>query len=730
MDAATLVYDIDSSQAVGAAKALLQMERAAADAARATEHLQKSVRDAYRNSKGQYQTQAKALSDQRDAIRDLAAEFNPVLSAQLKFAEAEKRAAQAVREGVTSKEQAEITLAGLSKQYMAAAAAQQQFGASAEVASHHVMNLGYQLNDIGMMMALGQNPFALMMQQGPQVAQIFAQMNAEGRKIGPTLLSAFTSILNPTTLVTLALIGGAAAFVQWATGGRDAAEANTAFEDSLSNLAAAANSYSAALATANQNSFALTAQFGAQADGLQRLYDLNVQLEQIKLGAAIRESAEQARAAYEGLDSQLQNIIRLSRAAQDEVLGMGTATDMLDAAIRKMTESFGLGVGQAVDLNRALEDMANARTMEEQALAAEAFGEALVDASRSGAQIPPELIRIASEAGVAAVAIREIAAASRDAAAAWTSVGQNTGDFISGYEMPPMPAAPAGRGGRGGGGGGGGGRSSGGGGGGGGGISEAERLREDMKERYKTLAEGFQAEYALAMQTYVRDQETLQFALDNKLISLQEYERQKAMLYTQTWGTEYEQNALQYALDQQALEAALEQKLITHQDYNNRLREMQWAQVQQMGQISNAGWAQELNQMANAFGQMNQLAGGNYDKLLKAQRVFAAASALISTMQGAAKALELPFPLNIAAAGKVIAAGMGFIGAIKSGSYSGSGGGGAAANPAPSTTQAPVQNVLVNLSGDQWMVDMAGEVIDQIAEQSRNGRVIIQRDHG
>lgn len=149
MDAATLVYDIDSSQAVGAAKALLQMERASADAAKATDHLQKSVRDAYRNSKGQYQTQAQAIKDQRTAIRDLASEFNPVLSAQLKFAEAEKRAAQAVREGVTSKEQAEITLKSLSQQYMAAAAAQQKFGTSADIASHHAMNLGYQLNEIG-----------------------------------------------------------------------------------------------------------------------------------------------------------------------------------------------------------------------------------------------------------------------------------------------------------------------------------------------------------------------------------------------------------------------------------------------------------------------------------------------------------------------------------------------------------------------------------------------------
>ncbi|MGV7535316.1 phage tail length tape measure family protein, partial [Mycobacterium kansasii] len=87
---------------------------------------------------------------------------------------------------------------------------------------HHVTNLGYQLNDIGMMMAMGQNPFMLMIQQGPQVAQILGDITQAGGDIASTLRDAFSALLNPTTLVTLAVIGGAAAFVQWAMSGRDA----------------------------------------------------------------------------------------------------------------------------------------------------------------------------------------------------------------------------------------------------------------------------------------------------------------------------------------------------------------------------------------------------------------------------------------------------------------------------------------------------------------------------
>ena len=722
MDAATLVYDIDSSQAVGAAKALAQMGRAAADAATDSAKLERT----YRGVDGRFIKTADAARENAAAIRSLADEFNPLLSSQLKFAQAEQRAADAVRLGVLSKEQASVLLPQLAAQYDAAAMAQQRFGAGAEVASHHAMNLGYQLNDIGMMMALGQNPFALMMQQGPQVAQIFSQMNAEGRKIGPTLLSAFTSILNPTTLVTLALIGGAAAFTQWAFSGRDASTANTDFLDSITGLAEAANSYSAALSTAGQNSFALTAQYGAQAQELQRIYDLNVQLEQIKLGNSIRDAAMQANAAYGDLAARIAKINDLIDYGARNEMVRENALNAARLEMAMLNDEYGMSLGLATDLNDALQAMSKASTMEEQAIATEAFAQALLDAHRNGAIIPPELIRIASEAGVAAAAIREIAAASHDAASAWASVGQNTGTFITGYEMPEMPDAPSGgRGGRGGGGG----RSSSGG-GGGGGLSAADQLRDEMQKRYEALAEGFQAEYALAMQNYTRDQETLQFALDNKLISLQQYEQQKAMLYTQTWGTEFEQQTLQYQLDQVALQSALEQKLISHEDYYRRLKELQYANL--MSEVNRSDMAQDLSNTAAYFGQLNSLTGNNYDKLGKLQKTFAASAALVNAYLAASQTLADPtlgFWGKMAAYGTVLAAGLGLVGAIKSGGGGGGRGGGAGgATAAPAATQAPVQNVLVNLTGDQWLVDMAGEVIDQISEQSRNGRVIIQRD--
>jgi len=75
-------------------------------------------------------------------------------------------------------------------------------------------NLTAQFNDIGVMMAAGQNPFTLAMQQGTQISQVLNNMGKEAR-ILPTLAAGFTSMLNPVSLITLALIAGGAALVQW-----------------------------------------------------------------------------------------------------------------------------------------------------------------------------------------------------------------------------------------------------------------------------------------------------------------------------------------------------------------------------------------------------------------------------------------------------------------------------------------------------------------------------------
>ena len=85
-----------------------------------------------------------------------------------------------------------------------------------------VTQLGYQFNDIGMMIASGQNPLMLALQQGTQITQVLGPMGAKGAV--KALGGAFMGLLNPVNLVTYAVIAGGAALIQWAMTGKKSAE--------------------------------------------------------------------------------------------------------------------------------------------------------------------------------------------------------------------------------------------------------------------------------------------------------------------------------------------------------------------------------------------------------------------------------------------------------------------------------------------------------------------------
>lgn len=73
-------------------------------------------------------------------------------------------------------------------------------------------NLFAQFNDIGVMMASGQSPFMLAMQQGTQINQVLDQMRNKGQSALPALVGALRSMISPVSLLTLGFIGfGAAA---------------------------------------------------------------------------------------------------------------------------------------------------------------------------------------------------------------------------------------------------------------------------------------------------------------------------------------------------------------------------------------------------------------------------------------------------------------------------------------------------------------------------------------
>jgi len=70
----------------------------------------------------------------------------------------------------------------------------------------HTANLAAQFNDIGVMMASGQSPFIMAIQQGTQVSQVLNDMGGGAKATGKALLTAFTSIISPVSLITIGLM--------------------------------------------------------------------------------------------------------------------------------------------------------------------------------------------------------------------------------------------------------------------------------------------------------------------------------------------------------------------------------------------------------------------------------------------------------------------------------------------------------------------------------------------
>lgn len=177
-------------------------------------------------------------------------------------------------------------------------------------------------------------------------------------------------------------------------------------------------------------------------------------------------------------------------------------------------------------------------------------------------------------------------------------------------------------------------------------------------------------------------------------------------------GLESLQRATEAELE--ALGGFNEAKLRLEEEYQERLRN-----IKQRGADSDLSIALGSGQeVLTALGSFN-------DKALRVAKVFGAAQALVSTYQGAAEALKLPFPANLAAAASVISTGLGFVSAIRGATSSGGGGGagagagGGAGGVPAAAAQSPLN---VRLSGisptDLISGAMLGSLLDRLQDEA------------
>ncbi|RBO91021.1 tape measure protein [Pseudochrobactrum asaccharolyticum] len=223
---------------------------------------------------------------------------------------------------------------------------------------------------------------------------------------------------------------------------------------------------------------------------------------------------------------------------------------------------------------------------------------------------------------------------------------------------------------------------------GGGGKDEksraAEKLARDMEKRLEALKEAHRNEEEVQLAKYQKDLETLQWHLDQKKLTEQEF---------------------------------LEWKERVTRDHEAK-----------MLQIRAAGFSDSLTATGEFFGALASVMGGNNDKLLRVQKTFAAAAALVNAYLAASQALAdptVPFWGKFAAVAAVLAKGMALVGAIKSGSNSGGGGSaGTTQSAAPQEKAPPRQMAEINVHGEVFNREQVIGLIEKINDVQKDGHVI------
>lgn len=690
-DVATLVYDIDSSGAVGAAKALGQMERAAAAAATMSAKVDKQ----FRAANGQFISQAKAVEQNRGEIERLAAAYNPVLAGQLRFAQAQKDVADAVRLGViTSSQQVDI-LRDLEVRYTTTAnaadglaVAGKRVGSGFGNVGHQIQNAGYQIGDFAVQVASGQSAVVALAQQLPQLLGGFGAIGA----------------------VAGAGVAIAAAIYRFYDAAQEAEKGVDELSESFDSLVSVADRYTAAIRNSVTPMDELIERFGRGADEARRLYEIQAELTRLEFADSLKSTAGADVILLDAYDGILRQVVanqeRVTALSANQSLNqqeIGRLLTFNNRAMEELANEFGVTSDIAWDLLDSIKAIGQSESIEESAQAAIKFAEELLAAQEQGATIPPELVRIANEASAAATAVLAIAGAAEQAAASVMAINfpgtvgddergsqrGNRGNNFGNADRDPFQhdrdlarlrrqreeIEDAMRGDS----------RSGRGGGSDPAAAEAGRVQKEMEARFEALNKSFQTDQELKSQQYALDQETLQFALDNRLLTEEAYQQRRLDL---------------------------------NKKYETEMQNLRLAE-----------YASAFDAAGGLYAQLAALNGDSNEKILRNQRKFAAASALISAYQGAAAALADPnisWLGRIMAYGSVLTAGLGAVNAIKGG---GSGGGSSRGSTpvAPSSKQEPVKNTLVRIEGDEIFGNLAESILQQIYRQSENGRVIIAR---
>jgi hypothetical protein len=201
--------------------------------------------------------------------------------------------------------------------------------------------------------------------------------------------------------------------------------------------------------------------------------------------------------------------------------------------------------------------------------------------------------------------------------------------------------------------------------------------------------------------------------------------------------TEREVLEEEYALNQAVLDNALMNKAIKEQEYYDLSQKLAEEHAAALAAIQQASISQQLSDLSSGFGSMASAFQNGGKKMLRVSKAFAAAQAIVATIQAAVDAMKNPALIDpaskFAAYAAVFAKGMSAVAALRGVSDSGGGGGGGGGGgrgggrsgggssaPAAASPTTTFQFTLMNDPmgfGEKF----ARQFIDQLNSTQRNG---------
>ena len=415
----------------------------------------------------------------------------------------------------------------------------------------------------------------------------------------------------------------------------------------------------------------LRQEYGAYADAVLRAAQSMAIL-------AEAEAAQRMRSALQDFAGELDRLTSTGRM-------FDTA---MTTALQRIREEFGLTGTQAQQFHGLLLDLETATTFDQQVEALRQIEEFMAQTGINAAQLPPELIGALQQLNQMVIASADVAAGLSDAADQGARLSASLPFYAPEGRGAPMSAQPgmlqtmgafaAGPGEQ---------DAV----GGGRGVSLADQIERDLE----TLREGFMTQEELQIESYARQQEILQQALD--------------------------------------------QRLITQQEYSSLMEQSQRAHVDAMNAIDNARISAALSGFAGMFGDLSSLMNSENRKLFQIGKASAIAEAVVSGYRSAVEAWEKGMsiggpPVAAAFTAASLAKTGALISKISSQSYGGGGaqanvgGGGAVAASAAGGMVAgggTSRNVAIQLTGgDMFSRDQVIRLINAINESVEDGAIV------